>query len=64
MQNKRSLNQELNLYLEEKAGLGDRRQAFARAIRYRNELEEKGIKVRMSKALDPVTIIRRLRESR
>jgi cysteinyl-tRNA synthetase len=59
---KRSLNQDLIKYLEEKAGTRDRQKAFAEAIRYRNQLAHQGVKV--SKRLDPVKIIRELRDGR
>ena len=57
---KRSLNQDLIKGLEELARSRDRQKAFADAIRYRNELERRGVKV--SKRLDPVKIIRELRD--
>jgi hypothetical protein len=61
-QEKRSLNQDLIKWLGEKAGARDRQKAFADAIRYRNELARQGVKVK--KRLDPVKIIRALRDGR
>ncbi len=60
--NKRSLNQDVIKYLEERTEATERQKAFAEAINYRNEAERRGGKA--SKRLDPVKIIRELRDHR
>jgi hypothetical protein len=57
--NKRSLTQDIMKTLEDRV---NREEAFARAIRHRNELAREG--VRIPKTLAPERIIRQLRDSR
>jgi len=60
--NKRSLNQDLMKYLEERAETGERQKAFAAAIRHRDELAQKGVKI--PRGLEPERIIRQDRDRR
>jgi hypothetical protein len=57
--NKRSLSQDIIKTLEDRV---NREEAFAKAIRYRNELAREG--VRIPKSLAPERIIRQLRDGR
>ena len=60
---KRSLNQEALSCLEEKIKINDsQKKAFAEIIRYRQEFAGRGGKA--SKDLDPVRVIRALRDGR
>jgi hypothetical protein len=60
--NKRSLNQDLINFLEEKAGMAERQKVFADAIRHRNELARRGFKI--PPGMEPGKLIRQDRDSR
>lgn len=59
---KRSLNQELIGYLEEKTGMDERQKAFADAIQFRNKLARRGFKI--PPGMEPEKLIREDRDSR
>ena len=60
--NKRSLNQDLIIYLEEKVRMDERQKVIARVIRRRSEFARAGVKI--PPGMEPERLIREDRDSR